>query len=38
LIVLAASYAILLLALNFLGFTNLDDAFTNATDSGLGGS
>lgn len=29
LIVLAASYAILTLALNFLGFTDLNDVFTN---------
>ncbi len=29
LIVLAASYAILLIALNFIGFSNLGDAFSN---------
>ncbi|PIR64185.1 MAG: hypothetical protein COU64_00515 [Candidatus Pacebacteria bacterium CG10_big_fil_rev_8_21_14_0_10_40_26] len=29
LIVLAASYAILLIALNFIGFENLGDAFSN---------
>ena len=29
LIVLAASYAVLLIALNFIGFENLGDAFSN---------
>lgn len=35
LIILAASYAILLIILNFLGFPNLEDVFDTASDVGI---
>lgn len=38
LIVLAASYAILLLALNFLGFSDINDAFRQSLDYGITGN